>query len=83
MSEVQKGFRMPSELAEAVERMAIARGLSFSALVVEALNEKVAGKVPEEAKAAAIEVSDFVKALQGLPAPFAQKLTVCSILFTK
>jgi hypothetical protein len=64
MSEVQKGFRMPSELAEAVERMAIARGLSFSALVVEALNEKVAGKVPEEAKAAAIEVSDFVKALQ-------------------
>lgn len=44
MSEVQKGFRMPSELSEAAERLAKTRGISFSALVLEALEDKVSGK---------------------------------------
>ena len=64
MSEVTKTFRTTSELSEAVERLASARGLSFSAFVIEALNEKVSGKASEEAKSAAVEISDFVKALQ-------------------
>lgn len=62
--DVQKGFRMSLELSVEVDRLAATRNQSFTEFAIEAIQEKVSGKASEEAKAAAIEISDFVKALQ-------------------